>query len=160
MLELLQRQDCYLFHGSDSISDLLSPRLARNHGQRDDRARVFATKLAAIAVFHALARTGKRSNPDLSRRPHGFSVEDGGQIGLRIDCQLFQLISASEEITNIYILDRRDFVERSPMEWTATRSVEPIGVVFVRGRDLIKLRRPGVTLQILGSASGPSRAAR
>ena len=105
-------------------------------------------------------RTVKRTNPSLARRLHGFSVDDHGHVRLRIDRDLFDAVNASGEITNIYILDRRGFVEKSAMEWAANQKVQPIGVVFVRGSDLPSVRRPGVTLKITKSTSGPSLGAR
>jgi len=138
-----------LFHGSDTITDLLSPSRAVNRGKKERTAKVFATEVPEIAVFHALARTVKRTVPDLSHLKHGFSSEDNGLIVLRAEPRLFDELAASDEITNIYVLEKERFRRKSDMEWESLKPVVPIAVVFIGGKDLAGLAGRKVKLKRL-----------
>jgi hypothetical protein len=148
LLKNLETQNKYLFHGSDTIVDLLAPAYSRNRGRADAEPTVFATEFPVIAVFHALARTVKRSDPAQRPRKHGFSV-DKGTITLRAEPTLLAAIKGNQEPTNIYLLDKRDFQHQSEMEWRARQRISPLGVVFVDGRDLAGLLDVKVKLERL-----------
>lgn len=134
----IQASGKYLFHGSDIISDKLFPSPSTNHGRKDLESRVFATELPEIAVFHALARTVKRTIPDLKHAKHGFSVDSGKTI-LRAEPKLLTEIRRLRQPTNIYVLDKAMFVRKSEMEWQARKPTSPLGVIFVSGQSLTKL---------------------
>jgi hypothetical protein len=119
-----------------------------NHGKKDPRTTVFATELAAVAVFHALSRTVKRTCPELRRAKHGFSV-DKGQITLYAEPEFLTRVKRLSQLSNVYLLDRKAFVRKSEMEWQARKSVAPLGVFFVQGRDLAGFEGPGVTLKTI-----------
>lgn len=142
----MQRTNRYLFHGSDTITDLLSPARAVNRGKKDPTAKVFATEVPEIAVFHALARTVKRTVPNLAHLKHGFSTEDNGLVVLRAEPKLLGDIARSDEITNIYVLEKKRFQRKSDMEWQSLKPVVPLAVVFVCGKDLAGLAGPRVEL--------------
>ena len=70
---------------------------------------------------------------------HGFSVDDDGVITLRAEPELLAEIERTDQITNIYVLDKSQFKKKSSMEWRAKRNISPLGVIFVRGQDLSEL---------------------
>ena len=148
LLKSLQATGKYLFHGSDTVLDILTPARARSHGKTDSEAKVFATEWPAIAVFHALARTAKRSDPNQRRTKHGFSV-DAGTITLRAQPKLLHAIERSRQSTNIYLLDKAGFRRRGEMEWRALKRVSPIAVIFARSKDLAGLIDRHVKLELL-----------
>ncbi|MCO5297196.1 MAG: hypothetical protein M9921_10100 [Fimbriimonadaceae bacterium] len=151
LLRELQSQNKYLFHGSDTITDLLEPAFTRNHGGRARPQRVFATEFAIIAVFHALARTAKRVDGNQRGKKHGFTVGKGG-ITLRAEPNLFEAMRALRQPTNIYLLKKNDFEQKDPMEWIANVPIEPLAVVFASGQDLDGLIGDGVKLKLLAAA--------
>lgn len=124
------------------------PTRARNHGKTDSEPRVFATEHPVIAVFHALARTVKRSDPTQRSRKHGFST-DASNISLVAEPKLLAALKRHSQPTNIYILDKADFKRNSEMEWHAHKRISPLGVVFVSGKDLADLMDRDVTLMLL-----------
>jgi hypothetical protein len=127
--------------------DILEPAIARNHGVKDIEAKIFATEHPVIALFHALARTVKRTDQRYAETTHGFSLEDDGRIVLRATNAFWWAICSSGELTNIYLLDRRQFHRKSPMQWWTKRKVEPLAVVFASGADLEALAKPPVILK-------------
>lgn len=137
-----------MFHGSDIIAEILRPSQAVNHGRKEPRTTVFATELAAVAVFHALSRTIKRTCPELGRAKHGFSV-DKGCITLYAQPGFLESVMRLRALTNVYLLDRRAFVRKSEMEWESRKSVAPLGVFFVSGKDLAGFEDLGITLETI-----------
>lgn len=151
LLRELQAKNKYLFHGSDTVTDLLEPAFTRSHRKRAPLRRVFATEFAVIAVFHALARTVKRVDGNQNGKKHGFTVGKSG-ITLRAEPQLLEALRALRQSTNIYILKKSDFEQKDQMEWMARVPVEPLAVIFVSGQDIDGLIDDGVRLKLLAAA--------
>lgn len=137
-----------MFHGSDIVSESLEPRQSINHGHLEIGAKVFATEFPEIAVFHALARTAKRTHSELRGTKHGFTV-DKGIITLRAHPVLLARIRKLRALSNVYVVPKASFERINEMEWHSKTVARPLAVVFVSGRDFEVKGDSNVCLELL-----------
>lgn len=133
-LHRLQKTRSYVFHGTAVKVKQLHPRLAFNYiqGRRvmDERAAVYATPFADIAIFMAVVN--EKNCPRRFRS--GFSCKDSTLSFRATQATLDQLSSKSSGY--VYIFKKQDFKKINPSESVSYKAVKPFRIVKVTRRDL------------------------
>ena len=131
----LEKQGCYVFHGSPVFVDALEPRQAYNYNQQtnieeeDGTPAVFATPNADAAIFMALM-TKKGVEGDSSS---GFSSDDDG-LHFFASQNLFEI--AKLRVGRVYVLDKSKFIQFEGAQCRSDERVIPKEVIDVTFEDL------------------------
>ena len=133
-LRELEASGLYVFHGSETDFEELEPRQAIDTViGNDEEPSVHASQLADYAIFMAVAAP-------LGRTTAG-STSNGTNDSFRMKFSMQS--SVQQRLTDqvsglVYVLDKKDFVQRRPAEWISKKAVKPLFKVRVSKRDLPK----------------------
>lgn len=133
-LSELEKEDKYVFHGSESLINEFEPRQAHTiiEGQRmpDGKPAVFASPFAEYAVFMAIIN--KTNCPKGLRS--GCSYSNRGLEFTATKTTLEQLNEQSKGF--VYIFNRSDFKQKNGSEWVSYKKVKPLRFIEVHFSDL------------------------
>ena len=139
----LEREDCYVFHGTGLLLESLEPRQAYTvidgKQEADGEPAVFASSLVDYAIFMALIND---VNCPLSASS-SVSYENGKLKFGASQETLDQLNATSRGY--VYVFNRGDFLLRGGIEWMSHYHVKPVFVIEVGKTDFrrkINIRAP------------------
>ena len=132
-LKNLEKQDKYVFHGSENIIKIFEPRQAYTivNGKQipDGKPAIFSSPFVDYAIFMAIIN--KANCPK----------------GLRSGCawynNKFKFTATKETLEQlskdskgyVYVFNKSDFKERSISEWVSYKEVKPVKMIEVRWSD-------------------------
>ncbi|MFA7319738.1 MAG: hypothetical protein WC022_04045 [Parcubacteria group bacterium] len=131
----LEKTGNYVFHGSQSIIEILEPRQAGGHSDEtgkwedDGKPAVFATPYADLAIFRSLI-----NDKDFENK---FGMKGDGWY-VTVDKKLIE--RAKDRIGKVYVLDKSKFNPDSfiGIQCRSEESVIPLEVIEVNIDDLPK----------------------
>lgn len=131
----LEKQGCFVFHGSPDALTTLAPRQAYNRNEetgemeKDGEPAVFATPFADAAIFRALINEKGVGGETTSE--FGF---DGEKLHFAASGNL--LAAAKKKTGKVYVLDKREFDAPEGMQCRSEQTVTPREVIEVTFEDL------------------------
>ncbi len=139
-LDELEKEDKYVFHGSEEKFEELEPQQAYNGDVPDGEPAVFASRTPDYAIFMAIMN--RKNCPNGFRA--GTKWKEDGKIEFSATKETLDQLNEKSS-GYVYVFNRSDFENKhfSGVEWVSYTKVKPIEVIEVLWSDFtpeIKLK--------------------
>ncbi len=134
-LHKLEQSSEFVFHGSPHLLQTLEPRQAQTIKDKevgmvnDGEPSVVTSPFADVAIFRSVI-----NNTNIVNSYHsGFSYKNN-VLSFTTNDETWE--QAKDCTGYVYVFNKSDFEQRSPMEYRSNKAVEPIQTIEVRFEDL------------------------
>ncbi|MFA4890041.1 MAG: hypothetical protein WC587_00180 [Candidatus Paceibacterota bacterium] len=138
----LEREGRFVFHGSAAKIEKLEPRQPEIFNIEEQKREthgepcVSATPLAEVAIFRAIIN---KQNFPSGEYASSFSFDvDRDKAIFKASKEVLEKLESEEYRGYVYVLNKKDFLKFSGMEWRSGKEMIPSEIIEVSLRDLPK----------------------